>query len=222
MVQSMFTNASQDGYNGCSFLLLLYVMNYSYLSILWLLAKTLSKTKNDLGGISRELRALHARLVEIKKELKALLKRNSPHAFSLTEVHVLQDELREIDSAKMDNKYMNREGIVISGQARVIELLESCYDDVHELLSAKDVVSGDNPLRDVYEKLIRIRAALEGHSVTYRWSLDSQSLVRLQEQLGEIDNLRVDGKFMDEKGAIPEGQAVLHFLLHKVYSLTVL
>jgi hypothetical protein len=132
------------------------------------------------------------------------------------EVHVLQDELREIDSAKMDNKYMNREGIVISGQARVIDLLESCYDDVHELLSTKDVVSGDNPLRDVYEKLIRIRAALEGHRVTYRWSLDSHSLVRLQEQLGEIDNLRVDGKFMDDKGAIPEGQAVLHFLLHKV------
>jgi hypothetical protein len=141
--------------------------------------------QKELDGIAPELRALHARLVEIKKELQSLLKRNSPHAFSLSEVHILQDELREIDSAKMGGKYMNR----------------------------------DNPLRDVYEKLIRIRAQLEDHQETFRWTLNSASLIEIQKELGKIDNLRVDGKFLDLKGGIPEGQAVLHFLLHKCYRL---
>ena len=42
---------------------------------------------------------------------------------------------------------------------------------------------------------------------------------KIQKELGEIDNLRIDGKFMDDKGQIPQGQAVLHFLLHKCFRL---
>ena len=175
--------------------------------------------QESLDTIAPELQALHARLIEIKKELKSLLKRNSPHAFSLLEVHTLQDELREIDSAKWDGKYMNREKVVLCGQARVTDLIETCYDDVHELLSAKDVVAGDNPLRSMYEKLIAIRAQLESHQLTFRWTLNSSCLVDIQRSLGEIDNMRVDGKFLDAQGRIPKGQAVLHFLLHKCYRL---
>jgi hypothetical protein len=41
--------------------------------------------------------------------------------------------------------------------------------------------------------------------------------VPIQIQLGEVDNLRVDGKFLGPDGqSVPEGQGVLHFLLHKV------
>jgi hypothetical protein len=170
----------------------------------------------SLNSIAPELRALHSRLIEIKKELNALLRRNSPHAFSLSEVHILQDELREIDSAKLEGKYINKDRVIISGQARVFDLIESCYDDVHELLSAKDIVIGQNPLREVYEKLIRLRSQLESHLSTYRWTLNNSSLLDIQKQLGAIDNLRVDGKFLDKQGHIPEGQAILHFLLHKV------
>jgi hypothetical protein len=46
-----------------------------------------------------------------------------------------------------------------------------------------------------------------------------KELVPIQQELGRIDNLRVDGRFMDE-GRTPPGQAVLHFLLHKCYRIT--
>lgn len=101
----------------------------------------------------------------------------------------------------------------------MFSLLDSCYEDVHELLSSKDVLTMDNPLRDVYEKLVNIRACLESHEMTFRWTLNPTSLSKLQIQLGEIDNLRIDGKFLAPDGSIPQGQAVLHFLLHKCYRL---
>lgn len=41
----------------------------------------------------------------------------------------------------------------------------------------------------------------------------------LQRQLGKIDDLRIDGKFLDSEGNCAPGQAVLHFLLHKCYRL---
>ena len=176
--------------------------------------------KQELNSVANELRAIHSRLIEIKKELQSLLKRNSPHAFSLLEVHVLQDQLRDIDSAKIDGKFINRQGVIINGQAQICDLIESCYDDVHELLSAKDVVVADNPLRHVYENLIRIRAKLESHQITFRWSLSPVELHELQRSLADIDNMRVDGKFLDEQGNVPEGQAILHFLLHKCYRLS--
>jgi hypothetical protein len=44
-------------------------------------------------------------------------------------------------------------------------------------------------------------------------------LIPYQIHLGQIDNLRVDGKFMAPDGSVPPGQAVLHFLLHKCYRL---
>jgi hypothetical protein len=77
----------------------------------------------------------------------------------------------------------------------------------------------DNPLRGVYEKLVNIRANLESHEMTYKWTLTPSSLAKIQQDLGEIDNMRVDGKFLAQDGTIPQGQAVLHFLLHKCYRL---
>ena len=143
--------------------------------------------------------------------------RKNPHAFSLAEVQILQQELLEIDSARIDGKYISKDGVtVVPGQAAVIDLLEVCFDDVHELLAARDVVGGNNPLRPIYEDLIQIKSKLEKLELVGRWMIKSENLVGLQLKLGEIDNLRQDGKFLDSEGNIPPGQAVLHFLLHKV------
>ena len=109
--------------------------------------------------------------------------------------------------------------MIPKGQALVFSLLDTCYEDVHELLSTKDVITMDNPLRGVYETLVNIRANLESHELTFRWTLTPTSLAKIQQELGGIDNLRVDGKFLAKDGAIPQGQAVLHFLLHKCYRL---
>ncbi|KAI8926447.1 hypothetical protein BC831DRAFT_456228, partial [Entophlyctis helioformis] len=162
----------------------------------------IDKMQDELDTISPALHPIHDRLVEIKEELEALIARKNPHSFSLAEVQILQEELREIDSARIDGKYIAKDGSIVSGQAIVIQLLEASFDDVHELLASREAVSGDNPLRSIYEDLIRIKAKLER---------------LLLQRLGEIDNMREDGKFMDEHGTVPPGQAVLHFLLHKCY-----
>ena len=104
-----------------------------------------------------------------KVVLDSLLRRNNPHAFSLVEVQVLQEEVNEIDSARIDGKYISKEGDVVQGQAAVIDLLEGCFDDIHELLASRDPVDGENPLRNVYEELIKIKATLEQLSTYSRW-----------------------------------------------------
>lgn len=118
----------------------------------------LDELEAEYETIAFELRPIHTRLVEIKKELEALIARKNPHAFSLAEVQILQQELREIDLVRIDGKYYNKEGAIISGQAACIDLLESCFEDVHELLALREAVSGENPLRELYETLINIRA----------------------------------------------------------------
>lgn len=96
-------------------------------------------------------------------------------------------------------------------------MLEAGFDDCHELLASKDPVDGDNPLRNTYEELIKIKQHLERLASFPAWTLRSDDLIPYQVKLGQIDNMRVDGKFLI-KGSIevPPGQAVLHFLLHKV------
>ncbi|KAJ2991499.1 hypothetical protein HDV02_003758 [Globomyces sp. JEL0801] len=175
--------------------------------------------ETELESISDALLPIQNRLVEIKDELSSLLARNNPHAFSLVEVQVLQEEVREIDSARIDGKYMTKDGAVVPGQAAVIEILESCFDDIHELLASRDPLSTENPLRNVYEDLLRIKGKLESFAVYSRWSLKGDDLIPFQIRLGQIDNMRDDGIFKASDGSIPEGQAVLHFLLHKCYRL---
>ncbi|KAJ3066547.1 hypothetical protein HDU99_003817, partial [Rhizoclosmatium hyalinum] len=109
-----------------------------------------------------------------------------------------------------------KDGSVLPGQATVIWLLEQCYEDAHELLALREAISGENPLRPVYESLIRIRTKLDHLEIVFKYTFKCDDLVPIQMELGEIDNKRVDGKFISPDGTIPEGQAVLHFLLHKV------
>ncbi|KAJ1342026.1 hypothetical protein BSLG_003431 [Batrachochytrium salamandrivorans] len=152
--------------------------------------ETLHRLQAELDAISPILHPIHDRLVEIKQELESLLTRRNPHLFSLSEVQVLQDELREIDSARIDGKYIARMTEALSLGKRVLSMRFG--EDQGKL-----------------ERLL-----LVGH-----WTIKSGDLVPVQMRLGEIDNLRVDGKFMDEQGGVPPGQAVLHFLLHKCYRL---
>ncbi|KAI8805667.1 hypothetical protein BJ742DRAFT_819601 [Cladochytrium replicatum] len=190
--------------------------------------RTYQQLYSDIDSISIELRPVYSRLVEIKRELEALMSRKHAHSFSLVEVQVLQDELREIDAARIDGAYVSKKGEIVQGQARVISHLEECYDDVHELLAARDAVSGENPLRAVYERLVSLKRKLEELNLSRRWPNGASNIIdfegilhSIQMELGEIDNLRVDGKFLDpnDSSEVPAGQAVLHQLLHKCYRL---
>jgi hypothetical protein len=87
-----------------------------------------------------------------------LLNRKHAHAFSLLEVQAIQTELRSIDSCRVDGKFISVQGLVVSGQAACVEIIELCFDDVSELLSMQEAVDGDNPMRETYESLIKIKA----------------------------------------------------------------
>ncbi|KAJ3352141.1 hypothetical protein HDU83_008324 [Entophlyctis luteolus] len=179
----------------------------------------LKELNSALSAISPFLLPVHQRLVEIKEDLQQLLSRRNGHAFSLAEVQMLQDELLEIDSVRIDGSYLGKDGTVLPGQATVIWLLEQCYEDVHELLALREAISGENPLRPIYESLIRIKNRLDHLQLVIKYSFRCDELLPVQKELGAIDNLRVDGKFVDLDGSVPEGQAVLHFLLHKCYRM---
>ena len=125
--------------------------------------------------------------------------------------------MREIDSARIDGKFIAKDGSVVPGQGLIIHLLEAGFEDCHELLAAKDPVDGENPLRNTYEQLIKIKQNLERLTSFPAWTLRSEDLIPYQVKLGQIDNMRVDGKFLVKDSTdVPPGQAVLHFLLHKV------
>ncbi|KAJ3074360.1 hypothetical protein HDU98_011429 [Podochytrium sp. JEL0797] len=175
--------------------------------------------KEALDIISPFLLPIHARLVEIKHDLSQLISRRSAHAFSLGEVQMLQDELLEIDSARIDGSYLGKDGTVLPGQATVIWLLEQCYEDAHELLALREAIGGENPLRPVYETLLRLKTKLDHLQLAIKYTFKCDDLIPIQMELGKIDNMRFDGKFVGENGVIPEGQAVLHFLLHKCYRM---
>jgi len=38
-------------------------------------------------------------------------------------------------------------------------------------------------------------------------------------KLASIDNIRIDGKFLDEDGSIPEGQGIVMALLNECYDI---
>jgi hypothetical protein len=163
-------------------------------------------------NVSDALEPVHSRLVEIKQALSKCFKN-----FNSKVLQELQKELLAIDSVKMDGKFISKEGDIIHGQGRVIDLLSSCFEDVHELLSSQELIDAANPTREIYESLISIKSQLTNYC-SLPWTCSLQELQILQRQLGAIDNLRVDGKFIFEN-EIPQGQALLHLLLHKCYRL---
>jgi hypothetical protein len=63
---------------------------------------------------------MHRRLVQLKIELATLASKSS---WSSSEIHRIQEELRDIESKRVDGKFMDSAGNVVSGQAAVIGLL---------------------------------------------------------------------------------------------------
>ncbi|KAF9924619.1 hypothetical protein FBU30_005442 [Linnemannia zychae] len=165
-------------------------------------------------AISPELAPIHRRLVQLKIELDTLASRS---AWTTSEVHHIQEELREIEAKRVDGKFYDKEGNVVSGQAAVIGLLEDCYDDCHNLLATKEQVPP--ALQDVFKRLQAIKTELERLVLTQRWTLRETDLWQYEMQLSEISSLRKNGKFVDKEGNVEEGQALLNFMLHKCYRL---
>lgn len=189
---------------------------YLPLSLSSLFSRTIDNLMDELmqttKSISPELAPVHRRLVQLKIELDTLASRST---WTSSEVHHIQEELREIEAKRIDGKFCDKEGNVVSGQAAVIGLLEDCYDDCHNLLATKEQVP--KPLQDIFKRLQVIKTELERLVLTQRWTLRETDLWQYEIQLSEISGLRKNGKFVDREGNVQEGQVT--YLIRHSYEL---
>ncbi|KAI9627492.1 hypothetical protein KEM48_009791 [Puccinia striiformis f. sp. tritici PST-130] len=176
--------------------------------------KMLKSLLSSLSTLSVELVPIHQRLITIRRQLAAMAARKP----STAELTVVQEELRKIDSKRIDGKFLGPGGASVpEGQAILTGLLEENFEICQEIGARKEDVSPT--LQPIYERLCDLKAALERLTLTHRWTLRETDLYNFQVSLQELDAMRVDGKFVDAEGNKPEGQLVLHYLLRRCYGL---
>lgn len=168
--------------------------------------KIMSRLLDSLSVLAPELVPLHQRLIQIRRQLAGIAAR--PKA-SKPEAQALQEELRSVDTKRVDGKFLGRDGSSIpQGQALCAGLLEENFDICQDILARQEDVA--IPLKPIYDRLTDMRAQLERLALTHRWTLRETDLYNFQVSLTEIDRMRVDGKFVDAEGKKSEGQLVSH------------
>ncbi|KAG2011667.1 hypothetical protein CC2G_011759 [Coprinopsis cinerea AmutBmut pab1-1] len=170
----------------------------------------------SLSVISPELIPVHEKLVTIRRQLVALAAKEGSHK---AELKPIQEELRKIDSTRVDGKFLGPGGVVPKSQAVCTSLLEECFEIAQEIKAHDDSKNVASSLKPIYDRLRDLRAELESMVLTHRWSLRETDLWNYSLSLQEIDKMRVDGKFVDSEGNRPAGQYVLLYLLRRCYGL---
>lgn len=176
----------------------------------------LSRLQDNLSVLSTELLPVHERLVTIRRKLVALAAKGSS---SKAELKPLQEDLRKIDSKRVDGKFLGPGGSIPASQAICSSLLEECFDIVQEIRAQEESKHVAPPLKPIHDRLTGIRAELEGLALTHRWTLRETDLWNYSLSLQEVDKMRIDGKFVDSEGNRPAGQYVLLYLLRRCYGV---
>ncbi|PWN42768.1 hypothetical protein IE81DRAFT_323119 [Ceraceosorus guamensis] len=177
--------------------------------------KVLRTLEGTLSVLSVELVPIHQRLVSVRRQIAAAAAKPKP---AKQEIKQLQEELRKIDSKRVDGKFLGPGGSSVpAGQAILVGILEDCFEICHDITVRNDDVP--HTLQPIHERLSEICGQLEHLVLTHRWTLRETDLWNYQVTLKEIDRLRVNGKFVDSEGKQPEGQLVLLYLLRRCYGL---
>jgi len=172
--------------------------------------------QDSLSEISVELVPIHERLVAIRRPLVALAAKGGSQK---AELKPLAEELRKIDSKRVDGKFLGPGGIVPASQAVCSSLLEDCFDILQQIKAQDESKNVASSLKPIHDRLSELRCELENLVLTHRWSLRETDLYNYSLSLQEIDKMRIDGKFVDADGNRPPGQYVLLYLLRRCYGL---
>ncbi|KAK0239070.1 hypothetical protein EDD85DRAFT_529935 [Armillaria nabsnona] len=172
--------------------------------------------QEGLAVLSDELVPIHEKLVTLRRKLVALGSREGSHK---AELKPIMEELRKIDSKRVDGRFLGPGGTVPSSQANCSSLLENCFEIAQEIKANEESKNVPESLKPIYDRLSGIRLELENLVLTHRWSLRETDLWNYSLSLQEIDKMRIDGKFMDSDGNRPDGQYVLLYLLRRCYGL---
>ncbi|TVY26666.1 UPF0662 protein [Lachnellula hyalina] len=174
----------------------------------------LTNLQARLARLGGELPNIFEKLITI---LRSISLANTKAKFSTKEVQHLQAQVKEIDSLRVDGKFVAASGEVPAGTEDVVNLLEKCllWSDI--VLTRK----GEMPegFSAKYQTLVDIRNKLEKLSLTQAWSLRETDLYDYQRQLDRIDESRIDGNFVDAEGNFAElyVQRTLLYLIRRCY-----
>ncbi|KAK9464637.1 hypothetical protein V1512DRAFT_212744 [Lipomyces arxii] len=174
----------------------------------------LAELKESLSVISPDLLPTLQRLVSIRRQILSI---GSKPKFSISELKVLQEELRHIESTRVDGNFLSPDGNIPDGQNVVNGLLEECHDLLNDFIAREDLVGP--ALHPIYEQLTEMKNQLDSLMLTHKWTLRETDLYNFQQKLQVIDDKRVNGVFLDEEGNVPAGQTILLYLLRRCYAL---
>ncbi|KAK9782878.1 hypothetical protein AB5N19_09463 [Seiridium cardinale] len=186
-----------------------------------LLSKRIERCQESLENLQKRLQdlaepilATHEKLVSILRQMAAI---NTKSKFKPEDIHKMQKQLKEIESKRVDGQFVDADGNVLAGSSQVSSLLERCQNYTEIVLERAGVFPEE--WRPIYSKLVGIRNELDKVSLTQAWSLRETDLYDFQRQLDKIDESRVDGNWIDEKGQPAElyVQRTLLYLIRRSY-----
>ena len=165
-----------------------------------------------LSRLSPELKPYWEKLVSILRSLSGL---NVRAKFPRAEVEEFHQQLKEIQEALNDKDRIDSSQPLVqqyydkvenktnpataTGQELVSDLLARCVIWV-QLIQQKPGYIAEG-FRDLFEKLLSMRNALESKSLVLAWSLRETDLYDYQRKLDRIDESRTeDGNFKDDDG----------------------
>ncbi|KAJ2720411.1 hypothetical protein GGI07_004622 [Coemansia sp. Benny D115] len=164
-----------------------------------------------------DMMPIYERLMDIRVQLEKLLL-TSRWTLRETDLWSYQVQLQEIDAMRHNGQFKDSAGEPAPQQAQAALnfLLHKCYNLVYKLLSSSEPVA--ESLMPVHNQLRTLRRCLL-EVKKYGGPLSARDLYPYQMKLSSIDNMRTDGKFLDDEGHIPEGQGVVMSLLNECYDL---
>ncbi|KAI7897935.1 uncharacterized protein BX663DRAFT_526500 [Cokeromyces recurvatus] len=174
--------------------------------------QALSMLLSNIQDVSDVLKPLHQELLSIRRKLALLAQKTN--GYSKTEIEEIIEKLRELDNTKVELFKLNPKGK---------ELIEGLLEQLHE--EAQDLkVSTNNNISEslipIVDRLKKIRTQLDRLALTHKWTLRETDLYAYHLQLQDIEKLRTEGHFKDPNSdIIPEGQAVVNFLLRGCYRI---
>ncbi|KAK4986464.1 hypothetical protein LTR50_005292 [Elasticomyces elasticus] len=129
-----------------------------------------------------------------------------------------EDRTAEEDYADRLSQLNIKESSNAEGPKVVSALLARCLLWVEIVQEKKGTI--DPRFKGTYDKLLKIRNALDAMNITQAWSLRETDLYSYQRQLDRVDESRVDGNFIDDEGrpADLHAQRTLLYLLRKSYA----
>ncbi|CAO3612934.1 unnamed protein product [Mucor fragilis] len=178
----------------------------------------LEKCKSSLSvllantqDVSESLKPLHEELINLRRRLALLAQK--PTGYTAAEVNEIQEKLRELDNSKLQLFKSDPKG-----KALIEGLLEQLHEESQDLKASTNCVS--DSLAPIVDRLKQIKSQLERLALTHKWTLRETDLYTYHLQLQEVEKLRMDGNFKDPNSdTIPEGQAVINFLLRGCYRI---